>query len=291
MPRRCRSPRRSRVRRRHAEPDQVSHVGITAGSSYRPARLPCRRMRSASAPGSLRWAMSRSCRAQVNGTALYRVRLGPVASEAEADRLLRQGRRQRLSRRAHRRRVNQPGPAAGAIHDISLVSADRRRSRRGGVVVAMPASSPALGRQGEAAGGTGKRVQADGKRADRAAAEPMSARHRHPGEARLRARGRHRHGAARQERRRAHAAGLDEQGDDRLSRLRLSEAGPRQARRRTAGQRARLAHAGLEDVRAARLAHQDRGSDARHGHRNRATTPASCWPKGSPAATAPLSSR
>src|SRR5271156_2866878 len=47
-----------------------------------------------------------------------------------------------------------------------------------------------------------------------------------------------------------HAAGLDEQDYDRLCRFRHAEAGARQARGRIAGQRARLAAARFEDVRA-----------------------------------------
>ena len=90
--------------------------------------------------------------------------------------------------------------------------------------------------------------------------------HGNTGEARLCHRGRDRHGAARQARRRAHAAGLDEQDHDRLCRLRHAEAGPRQARGRIAGQRAGLAAAGVEDVRADRRAHQDRRSAEGRDH-------------------------
>src|SRR5436190_1752227 len=62
--------------------------------------------------------------AEVNGTALYRVRLGPVTNEAEADRLLNKvvG-----SGYPTARIVPNDHPIAGALYDISLASPIRRR--------------------------------------------------------------------------------------------------------------------------------------------------------------------
>ena len=62
--------------------------GTPGGSSCRPERLPCRRMHSACAPGSLVFGSAEIVPATKDGAALYRVRVGPVTSGAEAQLLL-----------------------------------------------------------------------------------------------------------------------------------------------------------------------------------------------------------
>ena len=74
----------------------------------------------------------------------------------------------------------------------------------------------------------------------------------------------HRRHPARQGRRRADAAVVDDQADDGLYRLRDAEVRPAEARPGIAGQRARLAHGRLEDVRPDRHAGEGRGPDPRH---------------------------
>ena len=76
----------------------------------------------------------------------------------------------------------------------------------------------------------------------------------------------HRCGPVREERRRAHAAGLDEQADDRLHDLRPAQGREAEARRGGAGQRAGLEDGRLADVRRGRRAGEGRGPDPRHHH-------------------------
>ncbi len=160
----------------------------------------------------------------------------------------------------------------------------------GSLVSAAPSSTKPGTAAGKAAPrGGAPAAQHTGPRCERPGHGSQHDRYR--GAQRLHHRHEDRRRPARQGRRRAHRAGLDEQDDVLLHRLRLSEGGQGEARRHAAGQRKGLADPGLEDVRAARRARQHRRSAEAASSSSRATMPASFSPRVLPAASRPSSTR
>ena len=102
---------------------------------------------------------------------------------------------------------------------------------------------------------------------------------------------RHRHGAVRQGRRHADPAGLDVEADDALHALRGDPRRPRHQGHRVPGQPARPVDGRLADVRRGRHQGARSATSSRASSCSPATTPASWWPRASPAARRPSPSR